>query len=94
MELKLLDKKALASALGVTRQTLRTWIEKGLLPKPAVEHGRKKYWTVGQVEGIGKGDSPDSEDANKWRELQQSFSRPDQMRADVAPVWDSRNIAQ
>ena len=56
MELKLLDKKALASALGVTRQTLRTWIEKGLLPKPAVEHGKKKYWTVGQVEGIGKGD--------------------------------------
>jgi hypothetical protein len=34
------------------------------------------------------------EDAEKWRALMESFSRPDKMRSDVAPVWDSRNVGQ
>jgi hypothetical protein len=36
----------------------------------------------------------DREDAEKWRSMQRSFSRPDQMRPDIAPVWDSRNVGQ
>jgi DNA-directed RNA polymerase subunit RPC12/RpoP len=34
------------------------------------------------------------EDAEKWRALMKSCSRPDKMRSDVAPVWDSRNVGQ
>jgi Lar family restriction alleviation protein len=36
----------------------------------------------------------DHEDAEKWRALMKSFSRPDKMRSDVAPVWDARNVSQ
>ena len=34
------------------------------------------------------------EDAEKWRALMKSFSRPDKMRSDVAPVWNSKDIGQ
>jgi hypothetical protein len=34
------------------------------------------------------------EDASNWRKLQKAFSRPDKMRLDIAPVWDSRNVGQ
>jgi hypothetical protein len=36
----------------------------------------------------------DKADAKAYRALRKLFSRPDQMRLDIAPVWDSRNIGQ
>ena len=36
----------------------------------------------------------DREDAESYRAMMAAFARPDQMRNDVAPVWDSRNVGQ
>lgn len=36
----------------------------------------------------------DHEDAESYRAIMAAFARPDQMRNDVAPVWDSRNVGQ
>lgn len=36
----------------------------------------------------------DRDDAEAYRSLMSSLARPDKMRSDVAPVWDSRNVGQ
>ncbi len=41
----LLDRKRAAAFLGVSGQTIYDWCKRGMMPKPAREMPRKKYWS-------------------------------------------------
>lgn len=50
----LLDRKAVAARLGVSTKTIDRWRATGHLPQPVFSPGRKRYWSVRQIDLVDK----------------------------------------
>jgi predicted DNA-binding transcriptional regulator AlpA len=44
--------REVAQALGVTRQTVRAWVKKGLFPQPLKFGDRKLFWPATDLEQV------------------------------------------
>lgn len=91
---KLISQKELAERLGVHRNTIAAWVDKGFLPAPVIDRQRNKYWDLRCLHKFAQVRTVIEQSGEQILELAVSLGQETTMRLSLLRRLEARSIAR